>query len=266
MIRKLFLLVFLISNFVNAQEERFVAPKDNGIEKEESEHHEREFTYGLQWATNGGILAGLSLKYSWQKKESTGNYYLIGLDLVHVEHHKEQSKRGFLGSYTFGKSNDLLVIRPHFGKEIILFNKAAEEGIQVSFISAAGPSIGFMKPYIIEYSIEDDNTFYPNIQEGFIDQNYIREAHFTAETANQINTNKIVGNAGVFSGFGSMVPYLGIHAKASLNFEYGIGNSVAGVEIGVMSETYFRTMPQMVYAENRNLFLSLFATLYYGLR
>lgn len=247
-----------------AQEERFVAPSDNeGIQKQESNEYDKEFTYGLQWATNGGILAGISLKYAWQKKDKPAKYNLFGLDIVHVEHPKEQSTRGFLGNYTYAKQNDLIVIRPHFGQEFILFNKAAEEGVQVSFIGAGGLSLGFMKPYFYEYSIDPDFNAKINSRDPYIDQTFIRETVITKANADSL---RILDNVGLFSGFGNMKPYLGIHAKASLNFEYGIKSSVAGIEIGIMSETYFREMPQMFYAPNKTLFLSLFATLYYGLR
>lgn len=266
MIKKIIICVFLaFSAHLLAQEERFVAPKGNGNENSD-DVYDREFTYGLQWATNGGILAGFSFKYTWKKNETNGNYYLIGLDFVHVDHHKEKSARSIAGSFSAGKTNDLLAIRPHFGKEIILFNKAAEEGIQVSFTCAVGPTFGFLKPYFIEYSIDPNLNL--SLDRGEIDPFFVRTAHQTKQTLDLIETEKyaILSGTGIFSGFGSMVPHLGLHAKTALNFEYGLGSSVAGIEIGVMSETFFKQMPLMLFAENRTLFMSLFATVYFGFR
>ncbi len=259
---KKFIILYLFFKIItiNAQEsiERFEVPQNNDSNKETVSDYDSEFTYGLQFATNGGILAGIALKYAWQHKYVKTRYHLIGLDIIHVEHPKEitlQNPRGLTG-YTFGKSNDIICFRPHFGQEFILFHKAAEEGIQVSFIGAIGPTLAYRKPYILYYNVSTDE----DIQNAIIE-----EQQFNT----RMNDSKILGHAGFFTGFGDMTAHLGIHTKTSLNFEYGkFEKSVVGLEIGLMTELFTEKLIVMPYIpeQNKQLFFSLFATLYYGLR
>lgn len=252
-----FLFSVIIPLFSQESIERFEAPQNNKSEKEEVQVYDQEFTYGLQWATNGGILAGFAFKYAWQHKYVQTRYHLIGLDLVHVEHPKEVSTRGEITNFTFGKSADILCIRPHYGQEFILFHKAAEEGIQVSFIGAVGPTLAYRKPYMIYYNIakEDRNDLPMEIIEIQFNESLIN--------------SRVKGNAGPFSGFGDMTAHLGIHTKTSLNFEYGkFERSVVGIEIGMITELFSEKMMVMPYIpeQNKQLFFSLFTTIYYGLR
>lgn len=254
----IFLFLIFITSYSQESIERFEVPANNDVDKSEENNYDNEFTYGIQFATNGGILAGLALKYAWLLKDSKTRYHLLGLDIVHVEHPKEltlQNPRGITG-YTFGKSADIICFRLHYGQEFILFHKAAEEGIQVSFIGAAGPTLAYRKPYIVYYNTSPDD-----IPENAT----VEEIQFNT----RMNDSKILGHAGMFTGFNDMTAHLGVHAKTSLNFEYGkFEKSVVGIEIGMMTELFAEKIIVMPYIpeQNKQLFFSLFATLYYGFR
>ncbi len=214
---------------------------------QEQQDYEKEFTYGINWNTNGGIIGGINCKFAWQLKDNQRIYNLIGLEIVHVVHPKEATRGTYFGSYTYGKSNNLFVIRPQFGREWLIFKKAEEEGIQVTGILAGGPSLAYMKPY---YVLAGDS---------------IQNAEPVQYSLDVGKNKNVYSNSSFFYGFDEMTANLGIHAKASLNFEYSqFKSSVAGIEVGALFEVYARKLIIIPEAESSSFFPSLFVNVYFG--
>ena len=239
--------------FSQKREERYESE-----EAQEQQEYDKEFTYGLNWNTNGGIIGGISLKFAWQSKVMQTHYNQIGFEIVSVVHPKEiavgSSKTG--SSYIYGKEAGLYVVRANFGREIIIFNKAQEEGVQVSLILAGGPSLGYKKPYFIYFSPSGKD-----------------EDVMTVPYKAHLDENNIYGAAGILTGFDQMTCHFGTHVKTSLNFEFGkFRSNVTGVELGIMYEAYLKEMingDKLVLvskSENRSWYTSLFLTLYLGFR
>lgn len=219
---------------------------------QEQQDYEKEFTYGVNWNTNGGIIGGMNMKFAWQTKQNQLIYNLIGLEVVHVTHPKERlvAFNNFGGAFTYGKANNMFAIRPHLGREWVIFRKAEEEGIQVSGILAGGPTLAYLKPYYVLYG-----------------DTIITAVPVKYRPSPDFDEGNIWGSAGFFRGFGEMTAHLGLHVKGSLNFEYSrIGSSVAGIEAGFMLEAYTEKMLIVSGAENRSFFSSLFINIYFGVR
>ncbi len=226
---------------------------------QEQQEYDKEFTYGINWNTNGGIIGGINLKYAWQTKANQLIYNLLGLEIVHVVHPKESavaSSSRFASAYVYGKATNMFVFRPHIGREWLIFKKAEEEGIQVSAILTGGLSLAYLKPYYVVYG----DTTTENGEEILV----FKTEKFEYK---KIDSRNIYGAGSFLLGFDEMKSYLGTHVKASLNFEYGkFQSSVAGVEIGTMLE-YFPSKPVIIpEAYNPNFFPSLFINLYFGIR
>ena len=86
-----------------------------GVRAQEAEPR-KEFTYGVNWNTNGGIIGGASLRSSHSIKERWQQFW--GLDIVEVKHPKENRYLGQDGDvFVVGKTNYLFVVRPEFGRE-----------------------------------------------------------------------------------------------------------------------------------------------------
>jgi len=255
---KQILFVLLIFNFYISVAQNIKQEKYEPDDAQEQQTYDREFTYGINWNTYGGIVGGINLKYAWQTTSNQLIYNLIGLEIVHVVHPKERltSPSSTFGSaYILNKSANMFVIRPHIGREWVIFKKAEEEGIQVSCLVAGGPSLAYLKPYYVIYETE--------IKEG----NTVVGYNYESAKFQESNEKLVAGAGSIFAGFDQMKALLGIHAKASLNFEYGrFQSSVAGVEIGAMFE-YFPSKPILLpQAQNPNFFPSLFLNLYFGIR
>lgn len=218
---------------------------------EDSEDSYKTFTsFGITTNTNSGIIGGGVFRQSSaidRKFKGNNQYRYLAVELVNVKHHKEISQQVFVtgARLTYGKQNYLFVLRPEYGREITLFSRHEDEGIAISAIFAAGPSIGFEKPYMIQYQGTDGRVttkpFDPNSTEG------------------------IVGAGSFFAGFGLMKVIPGLHAKAALSFELSaFRDNVTGIEVGLLTEGFTRKPEIMAVAENKQFFTSGFITLYFG--
>lgn len=206
---------------------------------------------GLTTNTNSGIFGGFVFRQSsamssklWGKNQ----YRYLAVELVNVKHPKELAEQNFNSGtrFTFGKRNYLFAIRPEYGREITLFNRHEDEGISISAIIAAGPTLGLEKPYMIKFQNSD----------GRIENRPL-------STTNPYEN--MVGVGSFFQGFGKMKIVPGLHVKTALSFELSaFRESVTGVEIGFLAEAYTRKPEIMLFAENRSFFTSGYLTLYFG--
>jgi hypothetical protein len=211
--------------------------------------YDREVLFGINKNTNGGLIGGFVLKMGYRIDET--NFQFFGLDLVNVKNPKEVRYNTVLGnSYIFGKSNYLYSIRPYYGREVIVFKKAPQQGVQVSLLGAVGPTIGIIAPYYIEYAINRLET---------VREQYDPEVH-------QSRFN-ILGPGRAFEGIGGSEVAFGGNAKAAVLFEFGVFKSnVTGLELGYQLEGFTREIPLMPTVENRQVFQSVYFTFFYGFR
>nr|WP_240337126.1 hypothetical protein [Rufibacter sp. SYSU D00308] len=232
---------------------------------EEEEGYSREFTYGLNFNSNGGLLGGAMIKQAYHLK---GNWYHFwSLEGVEVKHPKETRVQNLVNGASFvkGKSNYLFVLRPQYGREYTFFKKAAESGVQVNGIVAAGPSIGIMAPYFIEYDRSNYVLDQRTQQYYLVGPVIINTEQYNPDV--HTNEGMIVGAPGVFKGLSEPSFRVGANAKAGVSFEYGrYMESVTGIEVGMMVEALAGDMTMIPGAENRNVFMSVYLTLYYGRR
>jgi hypothetical protein len=208
---------------------------------------------GVTTNTNSGILGGVVLRKS---KSLPGTLFgkqqfqYLALEVVNVKHPKELSSQNFVtGSrFTYGKQNYLFVLRPEYGRELMFFNRHADEGISISGIVAAGPSIGLEKPYIIQFQSR------PGV---IVSEPYDPIKH--------AQTELIIGSGSFFQGFDKVKIVPGLHVKAALTFELSaFRENMTGLEIGFLAEAFSRKIIIMPAAENRSFFTSGYVTLYFG--
>ncbi|GAB3991667.1 hypothetical protein GCM10028807_22300 [Spirosoma daeguense] len=229
----------------------------------DDEIYPTETTFGITTNTNAGVIGGVSFR---QSKLLSGTlfglpqYRYLSVELVNVKHPKElQSSINSLGSrYINGKENYLFVLRPQYGREVKLFQRKADEGIAVSAIVAAGPSLGIIKPYYLEVAYGNNSRTVPASQvNGFTTP--------TGET--------VIGSGGFLEGFGQSKLTVGLNVKAALSFELSAFRAnTTGVEIGFLAEAFPNTIVIIPNTSptgnredgNRSLFTSAYITLFFG--
>ncbi|HRH34196.1 MAG TPA: hypothetical protein PKY12_04020 [Catalimonadaceae bacterium] len=211
--------------------------------------YSEEFTYGINFNSNAGLIGGFNFKWAFAKGPK--QYQSVGFEIVNVKHPKEYRFPNPASGNTFlaYKTNYLFVFRPFYAREFTLFRKAAEEGVHVNAILGGGPSIGMLKPYHILYLESLSNP----------------QAAYSIQYTKDLNMNQIYGIGSLTDGIENSKYSLGVHAKASVTFEFGqIKNSVIGLEAGVLVEKFTSEQKILEFAQNRSFFTSTFFTLYYG--
>lgn len=211
--------------------------------------YNEEFTYGINFNSNAGLIGGFTFKWAYAK--GTSQYQGFGFELVNVKHPKEYRFRNDNSGNTFlaYKTNYLFVFRPFYCRELVLFRKAAEEGVHVNALLAAGPSIGMLKPYHVLY----------------LNTGQSPQSAYSVKYTSDLNMNQIYGIGSLTDGIENSKYSLGVHTRASITFEFGqIKNSVIGLEAGILLEKFTREQKILEYAPNKSFFTSTFFTLYYG--
>jgi hypothetical protein len=201
-----------------------------------------EVSFGLNSNTNGGLISGLNLRYTYALGDK--KYRLFALEFTNVKHEKEERfSSNNTGSFIPGKISYLIAFRPSYGFQKNLFGKYAENGVKLNFTQAFGPTIGIVKPYFVEY----DGLFVP-----FDPSKHV--------------INSITGDAGIMYGMSQAKFNLGAHSRTSLNFEYGPADYLRiGIEPGITLEAYTKKNNLMILSEERRFYTAFFLHFYYGI-
>lgn len=224
---------------------------------EETEDTYKSFTSaGITTNTNSGILGGAVFRKSSalsSKLFGKNQFRYLAVELVNVKHPKELSQQDFVtgARFVYGKRNYLFALRPEYGRELTLFNRHEDEGITVSAIVAAGPSLGLEKPYMVKFQGQDGRvvTRALNINSASPTDPY----------------DGAIGAGSFFQGFGQTKIVPGVHLKTAISFELStFRDNVTGVEVGFLAEAYTRQVQIMAFAENRSFYTSGYITLYFG--
>jgi hypothetical protein len=216
--------------------------------EDEDEGYQTDFLYGVNFNTNGGLFGGLVFRYSTVIDDKMKQTF--GLEIVNVKHPKEiRTQSSANGSnFVLGKSNYLFVIRPQYGRELLIFRRAPEEGIRISAIGAIGPSLGIIKPYYV--------LVQPTGGDPIIEQ-------YNPYSPNQTNPQNILG-ATKLTRFDGTQLGVGFNVKAGLSFEIGgFRTSATGFEVGGMFEAFTKKIIIIPLAENRSTFASVYLNIFF---
>lgn len=208
--------------------------------------YQSEFIWGANKNTSGGLIGGFIFKKSFKMTDRM--LQTFGLEIMNVKHPQEARYSSRYGNFfTFGKKNYLYALRLQYGRDLILFKKAPQQGVEIKAVFAAGPSIGIEAPYYVEYQ-RDDIVFRQQYNENMAKDN-------------------ILGPGRLFQGIGKAKIVPGLNFKAALNFELGIFKSqVTGFEAGMLVDVYTREIDMMAKAKNHSVYPTLFLSFFFGNR
>ncbi len=214
--------------------------------------YNQEYIWGVSKNSNSGLIGGVAGKYSRQVSE--GKFQSFGLEIVNVKNPKELRipSRATGNTYLFGKTNYLFSVRPQYGREWVVFKKAPQQGVQVNFIVAGGPTLGLLTPYYVQYGRDRRIEVIP-----------------ARDIVKQGNTGSVIGSGPFLRGIreGEVNVKIGANIKAALAFEFGtFKNDVTGFEVGFQFEAFPEAIEIAQVAESQRLFPSAFIMLFYGSR
>jgi hypothetical protein len=212
-----------------------------------SYEYSSEMLWGITKATNSGLIGGFMFKYARKLKEDRFHGALV--EIVNVKHPAEVRYYSQTGNpFVWGKQHYLYSLRLSYARDIVIFKKASQQGVQVNAFAALGPTLAFEAPYYVEV-INGNNTikvpYDPNLYEY----------------------DDIIGTGNILQGIfeSSIVP--GLNAKAGLSFEFGsFKSNVVGIEVGFQCDFFTREIIIMPTTDNYSRFPSAYFTLYYGSR
>lgn len=220
-------------------------------QSQDSYEYLSEFNWGINKNSSGGLIGGLIFKKA--RKRSENVLETFGLEIMNVKHPLESRRTSNSGNFfIFGKSHYLYSFRFQYGRDLILFEKAPQQGVEIKAVLAGGPSLGLVTPYYIERALDGP---FATINEPYDPKN---PNH---------SFQRIVGPGGLIQGLGDAKIQPGLNLKAALNFEIGVMKSaVTGFEAGFLIDAYAKKVVMMPTASNQAIFPTVFLTLFYGYR
>jgi hypothetical protein len=223
---------------------------ESQAQTQDSYDYQSEFIWGINKNTSGGLIGGFVFKKA--RKRSERVLETFGLELMNVKHPQEVRRNSVIsGNYfIFGKANYLYAVRLQYGRDIVLFKKAPQQGVEIKGVFAAGPSLGVVAPYYVEY--------FPTQSDNFA----VRGQYNAG-----IDYSLINGTGRLFEGIGESKIVPGANIKAAVNFELGtIKSQVTGFEAGFLIDAYSKKIEIMPATKNYSVYPTVFLTLFYGSR
>ena len=162
-------------------------------------------------------------------------------------------------NYYFGVQNRFHVIRFSYGFERALADKAAKNGVRVSWVGFVGGSLGLVKPYYLD-------LYYGEKADGSPD---VRSERYSPSTAAHfLDKDSIDQGSPIWRGMGQMSPVIGGFGRTGLNFDFGSRDAfVKAIEAGVTLDIFYKKIPIYVNDEsNHFMFLGFYLAFHLGKR
>ncbi|MCU0436071.1 MAG: hypothetical protein MUC87_21620 [Bacteroidia bacterium] len=216
---------------------------------------------------SGGIMVhsnGLGIHYQRGKFLTGYSKGFFEIQLANFRHPKEVKAEnpGFDNSkgYFYGKLNSLFMLRPGVGYQKVIYTRPRQRGVEVSYVTFAGVSLGLLKPVylIIARDVPNQIRYQP------VTERYDPAQHFT---------DNIIGRAPFSRGLAELSVVPGVYGRAGLNFDFynrvpedqerGI-EKVRTLETGICIDAYAKRMPLMANEQNKPVLLTVYLALSYG--
>lgn len=177
---------------------------------------------------------------------------IFSAELLNMKHPKEKKifnsgqddARGFF----YGKLNSLTLFRASIGRQKVIYGKELKGGVQVSYLYAIGPTLGFLKPIYLE--VADDANRTVDIER------YDPDEH---------SRGAILGRALFTYGLNEISLIPGGHAKFALNFEYASDDELLkAMEVGMMVDGFAREPEIMATTSNNQFWLTFYVNIQFG--
>jgi len=140
-------------------------------------------------------------------------------------------------SYVYGKQNNLYALRVGYGVKRYYSEKARKKGLAVGVSYEGGPTLGLLKPYYLQLNrTEVGGSSRP-----------ITEKYNVDNVDFFLNTDRILGAAPAYTGFGEIKVKPGIHLMGAVHFDWGAFDEyVKAIEVGIAADIFFSNIPILI--------------------
>lgn len=254
-----FWLVLLLSSQVSDAQN---APKEENpkLSAVKDYQYHKQFAGGVKLATTG---LDFYLQYGIIKNIYTTHLFTLEYEW-HIDYRDKKSKSAPYytetgRNYYFGVQNRFHEIRLSYGFERALADKAAKNGVRLSWVGFIGGSLGLVKPYYL-------NLQYPGTGDNPVDIH--SERYSAANAAVFLDKARIDEASPISRGMNQISPVGGGYARTGLNFDFGSRDAfVKAIEAGVSIDVFYKKIPIYVNDNsNHFMFLGLYLSFHLGKR
>jgi len=210
---------------------------------------------GISTSTSSGIFGGITARKV--RMNNPKSQSLFGLDLSIIKDYKEfDSPYSYNGrGYTEGKLNQLVVIRPEYGRQWTLFKKPSEGGAALKGLIATGPNIGMQMPYHVDISYVNPGTGKSSILSIPMSQTY----------DNTYQRTTILGESSFFKGASESIYVPGWHLKTAFNVElYSFKQNYLALEVGFIVDYFSKPIEMLNQTPQRSVYTTGYLTFFFG--
>ena len=206
---------------------------------------------------------GYGFFYEHGRAQSIKKALLFQVDFSERKDSKEKKQANIFAPsspFIFGKINYFYPLKLGVQQQILFGNKSNKNGVAVTGNFGGGLSLGLLRPYYLEIDDSASVNHRRTIKYDSADSTLFTDAE-------KLATNLQVSSAGFAKGWNEIKITPGAYAKAALRFDYGSYNEVvSALEVGITGEYYFKKIPQLIYAKQKNFFVNVYVALVFGRR
>ena len=260
--KKLFLIVLGIISLstVSAQQD---IPKKKTKKESRNERisamskleEEGVITYKKHTAFGGKLTSdGYGAFMEIGRARSVRKGLLFQLEITERKHVKEEKQQGPFSTTApliFGKINFFYPVKLGIQYQYLLGNKGNKNGISITGNLGGGISLGLLRPYLMDVDKQGERVFV---------------GYESADSSYYLN-GPYYGGPNFGTGWKKLKVTPGLYIKPALRFDYGKYNEmITALEVGLIGEFYSKKIPQMIYTEQKQFFISAYVALVFGRR
>lgn len=210
--------------------------------------YQKSFAFGLKLNSDG-----YGVSFELGRAKSVRKSMLYQLEIGERKHPKERKQYASQNTgFIYGKENFVYPVKLGVQQQILLGNKGEKNGVSVTGNYGGGVSLAMLRPYYM----------------GVVINNAISYVKYDSrDSALFLDISSIFSGPTLGKGWSDITVTPGLYGKASVRFDYGTYNElVSAVEVGVTAEFYSKKIPQMVYNEQKQFFISAYVSVLFGKR
>ncbi|MEO5890350.1 MAG: hypothetical protein ABIQ31_08865, partial [Ferruginibacter sp.] len=202
---------------------------------------------------------------------------LFQLDISERKHAKEDKQTNIsipASPFIYGKINYFYPVKIGMQQQILLGNKTNRNGVSVTGNFGGGISLALLRPYNLEVNdkakgarklIRFDSKDSTLVSSTTIPPTYEPDAILFTDN---ISLDELqVSGSGLGKGWGQITVTPGLYAKAAVRFDYGKYNEMlSAIEVGLTGEFYSKKVPQLVFSDPKQYFISAYVSVMFGKR